>query len=47
LQRGAGSRLKVVERRSNSRYGHGQSSILRAGPKGPATETLVHDTDVS
>jgi hypothetical protein len=35
LQRGARSRLKIVERRSESRYGHGQGSDLRAGPKGP------------
>jgi hypothetical protein len=47
LQRGARSRLEIVERRSESRYGHGQSSNLRAGPKGPATETLVHSTDLS
>ena len=38
LQRGARSGLQVVERRSESRYGHGQSSNLRAGPKGPATK---------
>jgi hypothetical protein len=47
LQRCAGSRLEIVERRSNPRYGHGQSSNLRAGPKGPATETLVHSTELS
>ena len=47
LQRGAGSRLEIVERRSKPRDGHGQSSDLRAGPKGPATETLVHDTELS
>lgn len=47
LQRGAGSRLEIVERRSKTRDGHGQSSNLRAGPKGPATETLVHDTELS
>jgi len=47
LQRGAGSRLEIVEWRSKSRDGHGQSSNLRAGPKGPATETLVHSTELS
>jgi hypothetical protein len=36
LQRGARSRLQIVERRSESRNGHGQSSDLRAGPNGPA-----------
>jgi hypothetical protein len=47
LQRAAGSRLEIVERRSEARDGHGQSSDLRAGPKGPATETLVHSTELS
>jgi hypothetical protein len=40
LQRSARSRLQIVERRSEPRYGHGQSSNLRAGPKGPATEII-------
>jgi hypothetical protein len=40
LQRGARSRLQIVERRSESRNGHGQSSNLRAGPKGPASECI-------
>ncbi len=40
LQRSAGSRLQIVERRSETRYGHGQSSNLRAGPRGPATEII-------
>jgi hypothetical protein len=40
LQRGSRSRLEIVERRSESRYGHGQSSNLRAGPKVPATEII-------
>jgi len=35
LQRGARSGLQIVERRSESRNGHGQSSHLRAGPKEP------------
>lgn len=47
LQRGAGSGLEIVQGRSKARDGHGQSSDLRAGPKGPATETLVHDTELS
>jgi len=38
LQRGARSRLQIVERRSKPRDGPGQSSNLRAGPKGPASK---------
>lgn len=37
LQGSAGSRLEIVERRSESGNGHGQSSSVKAGPKGPAT----------
>ena len=33
LQRGAGSGLQIVERRSKPGNGHGQSSDLRAGPE--------------
>jgi hypothetical protein len=40
LQRGARSRLQIVERRSESRYGHGQSSILRTRPKEQATKII-------
>jgi hypothetical protein len=40
LQRGARSGLQIVERRSESGYGHGQSSTFRVGPKGPATEMI-------
>jgi hypothetical protein len=40
LQRSARSRLQIIERRSESRNGHGQSSNLRAGPKGPASEYI-------
>jgi hypothetical protein len=40
LQRGARSRLQIVERRSESRYGHGQSSILRTRPKEQATKSV-------
>jgi hypothetical protein len=47
LQRGARSRLEIVERRGKPRYGHGQSSDLRTGPNGPATETLKHSTELS
>ena len=47
LQRGARSRLEIVERRGKPRYGHGQSSDLRTGPNGPATETLMHSTELS
>jgi len=38
LQRGTRSRLQIIEWRRESRNGHGQSSNLKAGPKGPATE---------
>ena len=47
LQRSARSRLQIVERRSETRYGHGQSSNLRAGPKGPANESFMHCTEES
>jgi hypothetical protein len=40
LQGGARSGLQIVEWRSESRYGHGQSSTFRVGPKGPATEMI-------
>jgi hypothetical protein len=40
LQRGARCRLQIVERRSESRNCHGQSSNLWAGPKGPASECI-------
>ena len=40
LQRSARSRLQIIERRSESRNCHGQSSNLRAGPKGPASEYI-------
>jgi hypothetical protein len=47
LQRGARGRLQIVERRRESRYGHGQSSNLRAGPKGPASGIIDNSTKVS
>ena len=47
LQRGARSCLQIVKRRSESRYGHGQSTNLRAGPKGPAAEIMDHSTELS
>ena len=37
LQGSARGRLQIVERRTESRNGHGQSSNLRAGPKGPTS----------
>jgi hypothetical protein len=37
LQRGARSRLQVIEWRSEARNGHGQRSNLEDGPKGPGT----------
>jgi hypothetical protein len=37
LQGSARGRLQIVERRTESRNGHGQSSNLRAGPKGPSS----------
>lgn len=40
LQRSARSRLEIIERRSESRYGHGQSSNSRSGPEGPASKII-------
>lgn len=40
LQGGARRGLEIVEGWSESRDGHGQSSNLKAGPKGPATEMI-------
>ena len=47
LQRCARSRLQIIERRSESRYGHGQSSNLRAGPKRRPVESFIHGTELS
>ena len=47
LQRGARSGLQVIERRREPSHGHGQSSCLWLGPKGPAVPGLVNSTHVS
>lgn len=47
LQRGARGRLQIVERRSESRYGHDQGSNQRAGPNVSVTESLKHCTELS
>jgi hypothetical protein len=47
LQRGARSRLQIIERRGKPRNGHDQSSDLWAGPKGPPVKLLVHSTELS